>query len=162
MEAAFGGSDAAGAWAWQHAYEACEAAQLLFLRRFGAAMRERAGSAAGMLAMLGRLAALLPSHTKRSAESEALQQFSTPLELGFVASQAAALAPGDLVLEPSAGTGLLASFAELGGRVPRAQRARPNPRRPSARFVSRTDGHAARRRADRRSSGRGLYARPSS
>ena len=44
MEAAFGASDAAGAWAWKDAYEAAEAAQVLFLRKFGRAMRTRAGS----------------------------------------------------------------------------------------------------------------------
>ena len=58
---------------------------------------------------------MLPSHTRRSEESQALQQFSTPLALGLVASAAAAITPADLVLEPSAGTGLLAIFAELAG-----------------------------------------------
>jgi len=116
MEEAFGASDAAGAWAWKDAYEACEAAQVLFLRRFGPAMRTRAaGSAAGLLAMFGKLAALLPAHTRRSEESQALQQFSTPVELGLCAGIAAAIAPGDLVLEPSAGTGLLAIHADLAG-----------------------------------------------
>ena len=33
MEEAFGGSDAEGRWSWKLAYEACEAAQVLFLRR---------------------------------------------------------------------------------------------------------------------------------
>ena len=33
MEAAFGASDSAGAWVWKDAYEACEAAQVLFLRQ---------------------------------------------------------------------------------------------------------------------------------
>ena len=56
MEAAFGGSDAEGAWLWKDAYEALEAAQVLFLRKFGSAMRTRAGSAAAMLEMLTRLA----------------------------------------------------------------------------------------------------------
>ena len=65
--------------------------------------------------MLAKIAALLPSHTRRSEESQALQQFSTPIALGFVASTAAAITPADLVLEPSAGTGLLAIFAELAG-----------------------------------------------
>ena len=116
MEAAFGASDAAGAWTWKEAYDACEAAQVLFLRRFGPAMRARAdGAPAAMLPMLARLAALLPSHTKRSETSRDLQQFSTPIELGFVASVAAGLTPADLVLEPSAGTGLLAIFAEIAG-----------------------------------------------
>jgi hypothetical protein len=115
MEAAFGGSDAEGAWAWKDAYEACEAAQVLFLRKFGPAMRGRAGSPAALLAMLTKVAALLPSQTRRSEESQALQQFSTPIALGLAASVAAGITPADLVLEPSAGTGLLAIFAELAG-----------------------------------------------
>jgi hypothetical protein len=115
MEHAFGGSDAAGAWDWKTAYDACEAATILFLRKFGPVIRARAGSPPAELSMLGKIAALLPTHTRRSEESQALQQFSTPLALGFVAASAAAITPADLVLEPSAGTGLLAIFAELGG-----------------------------------------------
>ena len=121
METAFGGSDAEGAWDWKLAYDACEAAQVLFLRQFGPAMRARAGSPAAFLAMLGKLAALLPSQTRRSEESQALQQFSTPIALGFAAATAAAITPADLVLEPSAGTGLLAIFAELAGATARSQ-----------------------------------------
>jgi predicted RNA methylase len=113
MAAAFGGTDAEGAWVWKDAYEALEAAQVLFLRKFGSAMRSRAGSAAAMLEMLIRLAGRLASQTRRSEESESFQQFSTPLALGFVVAEAAALTPSDVVLEPSAGTGLLAIFAEL-------------------------------------------------
>jgi predicted RNA methylase len=113
MEVAFGASDTEGAWVWKHAYEALEAAQVLFLRKFGGAMCARANSPAAMLEMLTRLAARLASQTRRSEESERLQQFSTPLPLGFVAAAAAALSPADTVLEPSAGTGLLAIFAEL-------------------------------------------------
>jgi hypothetical protein len=113
MEAAFGGTDAEGAWVWKDAYEALEAAQVLFLRKFGAAMRTRAGSAAAMLEMLTRLAGRLASQTRRSEESEHFQQFSTPLALGFVAAEAAVLTKSDLVLEPSAGTGMLAIFAEM-------------------------------------------------
>src|SRR5712671_3848569 len=98
MIASFGASDAEGAWDWKTAYEACEAAQILFLRKFGPAMRERAASPARFLAMLTKLAELLPSHTRRSEESQALQQFSTPIGLGFVASAAAAITPADVVL----------------------------------------------------------------
>jgi hypothetical protein len=113
METAFCGTDAEGAWVWKDAYEALEAAQILFLRKFGMAMRTRAGSAAAMLEMLTRLAGRLASQTRRSEESEHFQQFSTPLPLGFAAAEAAMLTPADLVLEPSAGTGMLAIFAEL-------------------------------------------------
>lgn len=115
MEQAFGGTDAEGAWSWKDAYEACEAAQVLFLRKFGPAMRARAEAPTALLAMLTKLAALLPSQTRRSQESQALQQFSTPIALGYVASVAAGITPRDLVLEPSAGTGLLAIFAVQSG-----------------------------------------------
>ena len=115
MEAAFGASDASGAWNWKTAYDACEAATVLFLRRHGAAMRAKATSPAAMLPMLTKIANLLPTQTRRSEESESLQQFSTPIGLACVASIAAAITPADVVLEPSAGTGLLAIFAELAG-----------------------------------------------
>jgi predicted RNA methylase len=115
MDSAFGGSDSEGAWDWKTAYDACEAATVLFLRKFGPVMRSRAGSNAAMAPMLAKIASLLPTHTRRSQESQVLQQFSTPITLGLAASIAAAITPTDLVLEPSAGTGLLAILAELAG-----------------------------------------------
>ena len=115
MTGAFGASDSQGAWLWKDAYEAAEAALVLFLRRYGRAMRREAGAGPGgpaaMLAMLETLAALEPSQTRRSEEQIALQQFSTPLPLAYAALQAAAIRPGDAVLEPSAGTGMLAVMA---------------------------------------------------
>ena len=113
MEAAFGASDASGAWDWKAAYDACEAATVLFLRKYGRVLFRKAGSPAAALPLLDRIAKLLPTHTRRSVESETFQQFSTPIPLGFAASIAAAITPTDRVLEPSAGTGLLAIFAEV-------------------------------------------------
>src|ERR1700758_4273522 len=81
MEAAFGASDATGAWNWKTAYDVCEAATVLFLRRYGPAMRARAASPSALAPMLGKLAGLLPSQTRRSEESHARQQFSTPIVL---------------------------------------------------------------------------------
>jgi predicted RNA methylase len=115
MEQAFSVSDSEGGWDWKNAYDACEAAAVVFLRKYGGAMAARAGSASVMLPMLARMARLLPSHTRRSVEGEELQQFSTPVPLALVASTAAAIVPADRVLEPSAGTGLLAILAELAG-----------------------------------------------
>ncbi len=116
MTRAFGATDARGAWVWKDAYEAAEAAVVLFIRRHGRAMRLHAGAGpdgpAAMLRMLEAVAALEPSHTKRSEEQIRLQQFSTPLSLAYAALQAAAIRPGDVVLEPSAGTGMLAVMAE--------------------------------------------------
>jgi predicted RNA methylase len=115
METAFGASDATGAWDWRLAYEASEAATVLFLRRYGPALIRKAGSHAAMLPLLAKLARLLPTQTRRSEESSTFQQFSTPIDLGWAAVTAASIQPGDVVLEPSAGTGLLAIFAELQG-----------------------------------------------
>ena len=115
MEQAFGGPDAAGAWDWKTAYDACEAATVLFLRKYANALLRRAGSPAVLLPMLEKIAGLLPTHTRRSEESQAFQQFSTPIPLGLAAATAAAIIPADRVLEPSAGTGLLAILAELAG-----------------------------------------------
>ena len=115
MEQAFGASDATGAWDWKAAYDACEAATVLFLRKFGPIMRAKAASPTTLLPMLDKVAALLPTHTRRSLESETLQQFSTPITLGLAAVTAAGIKPGDRVLEPSAGTGLLAVLAQLAG-----------------------------------------------
>ena len=116
MTRAFGASDAQGAWLWKDAYEAAEAAVVLFLKRYGRAMRRRAGAGpegpAAMLAMLQKLSSLEPSHTKRSQTQVRLQQFSTPLALAYAALQAAAIRPGDVVMEPSAGTGMLAVMAQ--------------------------------------------------
>ena len=115
MEHAFGGSDATGAWDWKLAYEAGEVALILFLRKFGRALLARAGSPAALLPILAKVAGLLPTHTRRSEEMERFQQFSTPLPMGIAALTAAQITPRDLVLEPSAGTGLLAILAEIAG-----------------------------------------------
>jgi predicted RNA methylase len=114
MTEALGGSDAEGLWLWKDAYEATEAAQVLFLRKFRSIV-SRGQSPRSTLAMLTKLANLVPTHSRRSEESQALQQFSTPISLAYVASRAAGITAADVILEPSAGTGLLAIFAELAG-----------------------------------------------
>src|SRR5690606_3824123 len=52
METAFGASDATGAWDWKTAYEACEAATVLFLRKFGKTLFRKAGSPVARLSAL--------------------------------------------------------------------------------------------------------------
>ncbi|MCA0424685.1 MAG: strawberry notch family protein [Proteobacteria bacterium] len=118
METAFCASDASGLWDWKAGYEACEAATVLFLRKYGRAIFRQVDKPEARLAALSKITGLLPSHTRRSEESQTLQQFSTPILLGFAALTAAAIKPDDVVLEPSAGTGLLAILAEIsGGRL---------------------------------------------
>ncbi|MGY3449823.1 hypothetical protein ACVILH_002165 [Bradyrhizobium sp. USDA 4353] len=116
MQTAFGASDAEGSWDWKTAYEACEIAAVLFLAKYGPAIIKASnGSPSAMLPMVSKIAALLPSHTRRSMESQSFQQFSTPLPLALAAAAAAQVTSADRVLEPSAGTGSLAIFAELAG-----------------------------------------------
>ena len=115
MEAGFDASDATGAWTWKLAYDACEAATVLFLRKYGNVLFRKAASKSAILPQLGKISGLLPTHTRRSEEAQTFQQFSTPIPLGFAAVTAAAITPADRVLEPSAGTGLLAILAEIAG-----------------------------------------------
>ncbi|MGE0294219.1 MAG: strawberry notch-like NTP hydrolase domain-containing protein [Hyphomonadaceae bacterium] len=115
MEDAFGASDTSGAWDWKTAYEACEIATVLFVRKYGKALFRKAVSPAERLVVIEKITGLLPTHTRRSEESQALQQFSTPLPLGLAALTAAAITPADRILEPSAGTGLLAILASTAG-----------------------------------------------
>ncbi len=112
MVEAFGGSDSEGTWNWKDVYEAQELAGLLFVRQYRDALAKRDPLA--VLATLEKLQSLMATQTRRSDVSQRWQQFSTPLPLGYVVAQAAGLGAEDVVLEPSAGTGLLALFAEGG------------------------------------------------
>lgn len=110
MEQAYGGSSADGCWSLRDAYDVLELAQVMHL---GAA--DLPSEPHACLAELIELVAGLPTHTVRSEEQIALQQFSTPAPIAYLATLAARIAPTDLVLEPSAGTGLLAVFARRAG-----------------------------------------------
>lgn len=76
MEAAFGASDASGLWDWKTAYDACEVATVLFLRKYGRAVFRQSDTPSARLAALSKIAGLMPSHTRRSEESQALQQMA--------------------------------------------------------------------------------------
>jgi predicted RNA methylase len=115
MTTTFGASDAEGAWLWRDAYDAIEAALVLQLRRLAPQIGRLEDAPADIVALLANLSALSLTHTRRSEEQVAMDQFSTPPELGALAVLAAQVRPGDQVLEPSAGTGLLAILAEACG-----------------------------------------------
>ena len=114
MTDAAGDTDAAGAWTWKQAYDAAETALSLLVQRYGCAMFRRAGSPAAMHDLLARTARLEPPQTRRDDTQQRFQQFSTPLLLAWTAAAAAAVRPDDVVLEPSAGTGTLATLAAIG------------------------------------------------
>ncbi len=111
MNRYFLGTAASGAWQWKDAYEAVEVAQILYLRQKGYKLLLE--SPLTVLLELQKLVALCPTHTRRSEESVQLQQFSTPLPLAYLVAKSGFIQATDLILEPSAGTGLLAQMAKL-------------------------------------------------
>ena len=52
MEQAFGASDTSGTWDWKTAYDACEAATVLFLRKYGKPLFRKAASPGARLVAL--------------------------------------------------------------------------------------------------------------
>ena len=110
MEQAYGASSADGRWSLRDAYDMLELAEVMHLEK---AILPSAPQ--DCLAALTAMVANLPTHTVRSEEQIELQQFSTPAPIAYLAALAARIAPMDLVLEPSAGTGLLAVFAQRAG-----------------------------------------------
>ncbi|MDO5757322.1 MAG: bifunctional class I SAM-dependent methyltransferase/DEAD/DEAH box helicase [Rhodobacterales bacterium] len=105
-----GGSDANGAWTWRQAYDLVQAAALLADR--GTPLP---GDPVTRLNALTAAARQRPTETRRSETQIRLQQFSTPLPYAYVAALAAAIRPGDVALEPSAGTGALAHMVQRMG-----------------------------------------------
>ncbi|OYX58031.1 MAG: methylase [Brevundimonas subvibrioides] len=115
MTTAFGASDAEGGWSWRDAYDAIEAATVLQIRRLAPQVGRLEDSPAEVAALLASVSTLGLTHSRRSEEQVALDQFSTPPQFAALAVLAAQVRPGDIVLEPSAGTGLLAVVAEACG-----------------------------------------------
>src|SRR6201992_1440249 len=107
MTRAFGAAAAEGPWLWRDAYAAIEAALVLQLRRLAPQVGRLEDAPADIAAPLATLSALSLTHTRRSEEQVAMDQFSTPPELGCLAVLAAQVRPGDRGLEPSARTGPL-------------------------------------------------------
>jgi protein-L-isoaspartate O-methyltransferase len=117
MTTAFGASDAEGGWAWRDAYDAIEAATVLQIRRLGPQVARLEDAPAGIATLLAGVSALGLTHSRRSEEQVALDQFSTPPQLAAMAVLAGQVRPGDRVMEPSAGNGLIAVVAEACGAI---------------------------------------------
>lgn len=102
MTSAFGAGDASGRWTQRDSFEVLEHALALSLtsRRSAAFSRDDLDKAM-------EIASRLPTQTVRSEEQIDWQQFSTPVDLAAVAVMLANAQADDVVLEPSAGNGLL-------------------------------------------------------
>ena len=102
MVAAYGGSDADGRWTQRESFEVLEHALALHLRRTGTTL----SSFSDVTGIIG-LKERLPTQTVRSEEQLDWQQFSTPIDIAAVAILLADIQADDVILEPSAGNGLL-------------------------------------------------------
>jgi hypothetical protein len=114
---AHGGTKAEGKWGPSDAYDSLEYAFNKHLQGKTdpsadlAAAQDQAREIAGEIKKL-------PTQTNRSGNKDSFQQFSTPPHYSYAAAWLANIKPGEVVLEPSAGTGSLAVQAEnAGGKV---------------------------------------------
>src|SRR3546814_4869475 len=83
MESSYGSTAADGHWSLRDAYDVLELAQVLHLAKLDLPQEP-----AECLAALTALTASLPTHTVRSEEQIALQQFSTPAAIAYLAALA--------------------------------------------------------------------------
>lgn len=116
MRETFGATDASGAWSMRDAYDALEAGQVLFLRDAGTSPLASVGPDATLEALID-IERSLPTQTYRSEHQVDFQQFSTPMALAWIAGLCARTSSKDVVLEPSAGTGMLTVLAARAGAV---------------------------------------------
>ena len=115
MDFAFNGTDANGAWQWKDFYDAQEVATALVMRKIQHQVQRLEDDPSVVSAQLAQLSKLGMTHTRRSEEQVSFDQWSTPPQLAALAVLACQIRPGDIVLEPSAGTGLIAMLAEIMG-----------------------------------------------
>jgi hypothetical protein len=109
---AFAGTRAEGVYSSRDAYDAQEAAVNLHLLELGKQLLSQDMQA---FATLDALTDRLATQTDRTVEQVEFQQFSTPPPFAFLAARLLDARPGDIVLEPSAGTGSLAIWPRLAG-----------------------------------------------
>ena len=112
---AYDGTLAEGAFTPRDAYDAAELGLHLHLLRTVGTIPANPADARDALAEVERLSGLLPSQTRRTAEQNDYQQFSTPAAYAGLCAWVSGVGEGHRVLEPSAGTGALCAFALAAG-----------------------------------------------
>lgn len=116
-DAAFGGTQAEGKYTPKDAYDALEAGVNGYIMANPLTFSPQNGAEGGTyaIAALTELMGKLPTQTKRTAEQDQFQQFSTVPPLAYAVNWVANVSATDTVLEPSAGIGGLAAFAQNAG-----------------------------------------------
>ena len=114
---AYGGTMSEGAYTVKDAYDGMELAVNQYLMASDV-VKNGNGNAAQAVKTLDKLVEMLshiPTQTKRTAEMESYQQFSTPPNIAYLAAWCANVDAQDVVLEPSAGIGGLALWPKAWG-----------------------------------------------
>lgn len=113
----FGGTQAQGAYTVKDAYDAMEMGVNRYILERGNFFSPNASADAAQstISALKHLIDRLPTQTKRTAEQDQFQQFSTPPAFAFAANWAANVRDGEVYLEPSAGLGGIAVFGRAAG-----------------------------------------------
>ena len=87
----------------------------LIQKKYGSELLTRVDPAEAVSNVLRPLQERLPTQTWRSETQITFQQFSTPPTIAYLAAYILNIRPGEIVLEPSCGTGSLAVWAEAAG-----------------------------------------------
>lgn len=111
----FGGTQAEGKYSVKDAYDAMELGVNQYLSKADLYNGTDVEQAVAQINKLAALLDLLPTQTKRTAEQDEFQQFSTPPTLAYLANWVANIGSSDVALEPSAGIGGLAVIARSFG-----------------------------------------------
>lgn len=113
----FGGTQANGVYTPKDAYDAVELGvnQYILNNLSAPALHVGPEGAKAIIQSYRDVLAVLPTQTKRTAEMDEFQQFSTPPNYAYLANWAANIQNGETYLEPSAGVGGLAAFGKVAG-----------------------------------------------
>jgi hypothetical protein len=116
-EGIFGGTLANGILKRDRLYDAIELGVNTFIARHPERFAPTGDleAAKAVAAELATLKDRIPTQTVRAGDKEKLQQFSTPPDYAFAVAWVANLKPGEVVIEPSAGTGGIAVHAMNAG-----------------------------------------------
>lgn len=112
---AYGGTDADGKWSWATATDALEAGINEYLMSAHPRLPDSPGALSRMVDQVEETLSRIPTQTVRDLEKAAAQQFSTPEHYSLAAMWVSGVKPGDVFLEPSAGTGNIAMWARVAG-----------------------------------------------
>ena len=127
LDAEYQGDDAG--WEAGDAHEACELAVTHLLFGLSRLMNQHAKTPEELDGMVTKTAGVEPRLRGASQRHDRLQHHATPLEIAWAMAVAGDIKPGDRVLDPSAGTGVLLGMAHMAEPAAKLHGNEADPRR---------------------------------